>query len=90
MIKKSNEKELLNFTDKKTYYYNYSIDLNYKILIYKNKILLHKYDHVSKKFSQCFYSDDKIITNRWKIINNYILRRKGNPNFKYYYSVKSK
>ena len=90
MIKKSNEKELLNFSNKKTYYYNYTIDLNYKILVYKNKITLHKYDYKNKKYSQCFYSDDKIITNRWKIINNYILQSKSNPNFKYYYSVKSR
>tara|TARA_B100001769_G_C21971539_1_gene522595 strand:+ start:671 stop:937 length:267 start_codon:yes stop_codon:yes gene_type:complete len=85
MIDEYSAKILVSFPTKKSYYFNYTIDNKFKILIFKDKILIQEKEKV--KYKTVLISNKKKLIDRWLEINNFILKKKSNPNFKLYYCV---
>lgn len=85
MIDEYSAKRLVFFPAKNSHYYNYTTDSKFKILIFKNKIILEQ--KRLKKFEKVLISEDKNLIKRWLKINNYIIKNNSNPNFKLYYCI---
>jgi hypothetical protein len=85
-------KKYLNlFLKKNIFYYNYTLDKRFKFKIYINKIILleKKSFFIFYKYNKIYLSQKKNIQERWKEVNKIILRKSGNVNFLFFYSIKS-
>ena len=51
----------------------------------KNKIILE--EKKLKKFEKVLISKEKNLTKRWLKVNNHIIKKNSNPNFKLYYCI---
>jgi hypothetical protein len=79
------------FLKKNKFYYNYTIDLKFKFKIYeKYLILLEKKNFfIFNIYKKIYISKNKRISERWKDINRIILKKSGNVNFLFFYSIAS-
>jgi len=85
MIDEYSGKKLVSFPTKNSHYYNYTTDDKFKIVIFKNKIILE--EKKLKKFEKVLISKEKNLTKRWLKVNNHIIKKNSNPNFKLYYCI---
>lgn len=79
------------FLKKNQFYYNYTLDLKFKIKIYKKYLILleKKNFFIFKIYKKIYSSKNKRISERWKDVNRIILKKNGNVNFLFFYSIAS-